>query len=29
VVRREQNRHRLSAWLKKLRRTLSGEKKAA
>jgi len=29
VVRREQNRHRFSAWLKKLRGALSGEKKAA
>jgi SM-20-related protein len=29
VVRREQNRHRFSAWLKKLRAALSGEKKAA
>jgi hypothetical protein len=29
VVRREQNRHRLSAWMKKLRGALSGEKKAA
>jgi SM-20-related protein len=29
VVRREQNRHRFSAWIKKLRSALSGEKKAA
>jgi hypothetical protein len=29
VVRREQNRHRLSAWMKKLRGALSGEKQAA
>jgi SM-20-related protein len=29
VVRREQNRHRFSAWMKKLRGALSGEKKAA
>jgi SM-20-related protein len=29
VVRREQNRHRLSAWIKKLRGALSGEKQAA
>jgi SM-20-related protein len=29
VVRREQNRHRVSAWVKKLRGALSGEKKAA
>ena len=29
VVRREQNRHRLSAWMKKLRRAFSGEKQAA
>jgi SM-20-related protein len=29
VVRREQNRHRLSAWMKKIRGALSGEKKAA
>ena len=29
VVRREQNRHRLSAWVKKLRGAFSGEKKAA
>jgi SM-20-related protein len=29
VVRREQNRHRFSAWLKKLRGGLSGEKQAA
>lgn len=29
VVRREQNRHRLSAWLKKLRGAFAGEKKAA
>lgn len=29
VVRREQNRHRFSAWLKKLRAALSSEKKAA
>ena len=29
VVRREQNRHRLSAWMKKLRGALSSEKKAA
>lgn len=29
VVRREQNRHRFSAWLKKLRGALSGEKQAA
>jgi hypothetical protein len=29
VVRREQNRHRLSAWIKKLRGALSGEKRAA
>lgn len=29
VVRREQNRHRLSAWMKKLRGAFSGEKKAA
>ena len=29
VVRREQNRHRFSVWLKKLRGALSGEKKAA
>jgi SM-20-related protein len=29
VVRREQNRHRLSAWLKKLRGALSGERQAA
>jgi hypothetical protein len=29
VVRREQNRHRFSAWLKKLRGAVSGEKKAA
>lgn len=29
VVRREQNRHRLSAWVKKLRGAFSGEKQAA
>ena len=29
VVRREQNRHRLSAWIKKLRGAFSGEKQAA
>jgi SM-20-related protein len=29
VVRREQNRHRFSAWIKKLRGALSGEKQAA
>jgi len=29
VVRREQNRHRLSAWMKKLRGAFSGEKQAA
>lgn len=29
VVRREQSRHRLSAWMKKLRGAFSGEKKAA
>jgi hypothetical protein len=29
VVRREQNRHRLSAWMKKMRGALSGEKQAA
>jgi len=29
VVRREQNRHRFSAWMKKLRGALSGEKQAA
>jgi len=29
VVRREQNRHRLSAWMKKIRGALSREKKAA
>ena len=29
VVRREQNRHRFSAWMKKLRGAFSGEKKAA
>src|SRR5246127_1023690 len=29
VVRREQNRHRFSAWVKKVRGALSGEKKAA
>jgi SM-20-related protein len=29
VVRREQNRHRFSAWLKKIRGALSGEKQAA
>ena len=29
VVRREQNRHRFSAWMKKLRGAVSGEKKAA
>ena len=29
VVRREQNRHRFSAWMKKIRGALSGEKKAA
>ena len=29
VVRREQNRHRFSAWMKKLRGALSGEKKVA
>jgi SM-20-related protein len=29
VVRREQNRHRFSAWMKKLRGVLSGEKQAA
>jgi SM-20-related protein len=29
VVRREQNRHRLSAWMKKLRGVLSGERQAA
>jgi len=29
VVRREQNRHRLSAWMKKLRRAFAGEKQAA
>jgi SM-20-related protein len=29
VVRREQNRHRLSAWMKKLRGALAGEKRAA
>ncbi len=29
VVRREQNRHRVSAWVKKLRGAFSGEKKAA
>jgi hypothetical protein len=29
VVRREQNRHRFSAWIKKLRGTLSSEKQAA
>jgi len=28
-VRREQNRHRVSAWVKKLRGAFSGEKKAA
>ena len=29
VVRREQNRHRFSAWMKKLRGAMSGEKQAA
>jgi hypothetical protein len=29
VVRREQNRHRLSAWMKKLRGAFSGERQAA
>ena len=29
VVRREQNRHRLSAWMKKLRGAFSGDKQAA
>jgi hypothetical protein len=29
VVRREQNRHRFSAWMKKLRGALSGERQAA
>jgi len=29
VVRREQNRHRISAWMKKLRGALSGKKQAA
>jgi hypothetical protein len=29
VVRREQNRHRLSAWMKKLRGAFSGDKKGA
>ena len=29
VVRREQNRHRFSAWMKRFRSALSGEKKAA
>jgi SM-20-related protein len=29
VVRREQNRHRLSAWMKRLRGAFSGEKQAA
>jgi SM-20-related protein len=29
VVRREQNRHRFSAWIKKIRGAFSGEKKAA
>jgi len=29
VVRREQNRHRFSAWMKKMRGALSGEKQAA
>jgi len=29
VVRREQNRHRFSAWMKKFRGTLSGKKQAA
>jgi SM-20-related protein len=29
VVRREQNRHRFSAWMKKFRAAFSGEKKAA
>jgi SM-20-related protein len=29
VVRREQNRHRLSAWMKKFRRAFAGEKQAA
>lgn len=29
VVRREQNRHRFSAWMKKLRSAFSGEKQAA
>src|SRR5207244_8317855 len=29
VVRREQNRHRFSAWMKKLRGALAGEKQAA
>jgi SM-20-related protein len=29
VVRREQNRHRLSAWMKKVRSAFSGEKQAA
>lgn len=29
VVRREQNRHRFSAWMKKLRGAFAGEKKAA
>ncbi len=29
VVRREQNRHRLSAWMKKLRGAFAGEKQAA
>ncbi len=29
VVRREQNRHRFSAWMKKLRAAVTGEKKAA
>jgi SM-20-related protein len=29
VVRREQNRHRLSAWMKKFRAAFSGEKQAA
>ena len=29
VVRREQNRHRLSAWIKKLRGAFAGEKQAA
>jgi hypothetical protein len=29
VVRREQNRHRLSAWMKKIRGTFSGDRQAA